>query len=204
MVGVLQSYDPMGPVLIGREELSPRDESRSGTEASIVTVATLSYDLLEELSQNQYNLECPQLMDATNESDNEISQLVFQEDAVPQSSDFSRSIFVSPTIDNLSNDAAILHPTISLHDALPGLDRPQGPSTISPQSVSRTDTPLLSIEPENQPSSCVIRRLVTVLSTGYRITEWHRPCQALLQPNQPQASQFYLFMRAAQARNLRR
>jgi len=158
----------MGPVLIGLEELLPRDESSSGTEASIVTVATLSQDLLEAPSQNQNNLEYPQLMDTTNGSDNEISHPVFQENVAPQSSDLSRSLSVSVTDDDLSNDAAIPPSTVSSHNVLPDPDLPHDSSISSPQSDSRMDTPVLSpIEPTNQPSSCVIRLLVTDLSTDY-------------------------------------
>jgi len=112
MVGDLQSYDPMGTVLIGLEELLPRDENSSGTEASTVTVATLSHDLLEAPSQNQNNLECPQLIDTTNGSDNEISQPVVQETVAPQSSDPSRSMSASLTDDDLSNDPAIPPPSL--------------------------------------------------------------------------------------------
>jgi len=140
----------MGPVLMRREELLPRNESRSGTEGSIVTVATLSNGLLEAPSQNQNNPECPQRTDTTNGSDNEISQPVFQENAAPRSSDLSRPISVSLIDGDLSNNAAIPSPAISSHNVLP-----------DPQSVSRMDTPVSSLtEPTNQPSSCVIRRLV--------------------------------------------
>ena len=143
-------------------------------------------------------------MDTTTESDNEISQPVFQENAAPQPSNLSRSIFVSPTNDDLSNDAAIPPPTISLHVVPPDPDSPQDSSLSSPQSVSRMDTSILSlIEPITQASSSVIRRLVTGLPIDYRITECRRSYQALLQPNPFQTSQFHLFMRAAQARNLR-
>jgi len=158
----------MGTILIGREELLPRDESSSGTEASTVTVATLSHDLLGAPSQNQNNLEYSQLTDTTNGSDDEISQPVFQENVAPQSSDLSGSISVSLTDDDLSNDAAIPPPTVSSHNVLLDPDLPQGSSISSPQSDSRMDTPVLSpIECTNQPSSCAIP-LVTELSTDYR------------------------------------
>ena len=167
MVGVLQSYDPMDPVLIRREDLLPRSGSRSGTGSSIVTVAALSHGLLEAPSQNQNSLGCPQLTDITNGSDNEISQPTFQENAA-QSSDISRSISISQTADGLSNDAAIPPPTVSSHNVLPDPGRPQGSSMGSSQSFSRMDTSVLSpIEPTNQRSSCVIRRLVTDLPTDY-------------------------------------
>ena len=187
------------PVLIGREELLPRDESSPGTEASTVTVATLSRDLLEASSQNQHNLECPQLTDTTSESDNEINQPVFRENVAPQSGDLSRSISVSLTDDDLSTDAAIPPPTVSSHNVLPDPDLPQGSSMNSPQSDSRMDTPALSpIEPTNQHTLCVIRLLVTDLSTDYHypytVTGCRRPYQAL---------RYCLFMRAALARNLR-
>jgi len=168
MVGGLQSYDPMGPVLIGREELLPRDESNSGTEASTVMVATLSHDLLEAPSQNQNNPEGPQLMDTTNRSDNEISQPVFQENVAPQSGNLSRSTSVSLTDVDMSDDAPIPPPTLSSHNVLPDPDLLQDSSMSSPQSDSRMDTSVLSlIEPTNQPSSCVIRLLLTDLSTNY-------------------------------------
>lgn len=137
MVSVLQSYDPMGPVLIRHEELSPRDESRSGTKASIVTVATLSQELFEEPCGTQNNLGRPQLSDTINASDYETSQPAAQENAASQSRDLrlSRSISVSPADDDLSNDVAIPTPTVSLHHVLPEPDRPQGSSVGSPQPV---------------------------------------------------------------------
>ena len=168
MVGVLQSYDPMGPVFIGREELSPRNESGSGGGASIVTVATLSQDLLEAPSQDQNNLECPQHMDTTNGSDNEISQPMFQENEAPQSSNLPGSISVSLTDDDLSNDAAISPPIVSSYNILPDPDLSWRCSMSPPQEDSQMDTPVLSpIEPINQRSLCVIRLLVTDLSTDY-------------------------------------
>ena len=126
MVGALQSHDPVGHVLIGREELLPRNESGSGTEASIVTVATLSHDLFEAPCQNQNNLECPQLTDTINGSDNEVSHSVSQENAAPQSIELSRTISVPLTDDDLSNDAAVPPSTVPPHNVLPDPDRPQG------------------------------------------------------------------------------
>ena len=183
MVRDLQRYDPMGTVLIGREELLPRDESSSGTEASTVTVATLSHDLLEAPSPTQNNLECPQLTDTTDGSDNEISQPVFQEDVAPQ----SRSISVSLTDDDLSNDGAIPPPTVSSHNVLPDPDPLQCSSVSSPQSDSRMDTPVLSpIEPMNQPLSCVIRLLITDLSSDYHYP-YNRMPQIVLSPTPTQS-----------------
>src|SRR6266581_5653440 len=142
MVGVLQSYGPIDPVLNRCEELLPRNENRSGIEASIVTVATLSHDLFEAPCQNQNNPECPQLTDTINGTDNEISQSVFQENAVPQSSDLSRSTSVSITDGDLLNDAVIPLPTVSSHNVLRDPDRPLDSSMSSPQSVSQMDTPV--------------------------------------------------------------
>ena len=158
----------MGPALIRHEELSPRNESRSGTEVSIVTVATLSHDFLKASSQNQpeSNVECPQLTDTTTGSNNKI--FVFQEDAGPPSGDLSKFTSVSLTDHNLSNDSAIPRPTVSFHNALPDSNRSQGSHTSPSWSVSRMDSPVSSlIEPINQPSSYVIRRLVTDLPTDY-------------------------------------
>jgi len=153
VVGALQNYDPVGPVLIGREELLPTNESGLGTEESIVTVATLSHDLFEAPCQNQNNPECPQLTDTINGTDNEISQSVFQENSAPQSSDLSRSTSVSITDGDLSNDAVIPLPTVSSHNVLHDPDRPLGSSMSSPQSVSRMDTPESSLlEPTNRHS----------------------------------------------------
>jgi len=157
----------MGPVLIRHEELLPRNGSRSGTGASIVTVAVLSHGLLKVPSQNQNNLECPQPTDTTNGSDNKISQPMFQENAA-QSSDLSRSISVLLTDDDLSNDAAMPPPTVSSHNIPPDHGHPQGSSMGSSQSFPQMYTPILPfIEHTNQPSSCVIRHLVTDLPTDY-------------------------------------
>jgi hypothetical protein len=150
MVGALQCYDPVGLVLIGREELLPKNESGSGTEASIVTVATLSHDSFEAPCQNQNNLECPQLTDTIHGSNNEISHSVSQENAAPQSIELSRSISVPLTDDDLSNDAAVPPSTVPPHNVLPDPDRPQGYPISSPQSVSGVNTRVwFYMEPTN-------------------------------------------------------
>ena len=124
---------------------------------------------LPSLSQRplpESNLECPRLTDTTTGSNNKI--FVFQEDPGPPSGDLSRFTSVSLTDHNLSNDSAIPRPTVSFHNALPDSNRSQGSHTSPSWSFSRMDSPVSSlIEPINQPSSYVIRRLVTDLPTDY-------------------------------------
>jgi hypothetical protein len=168
--GCLPELRSHGPRLIGREELSPGNESVSGTEASIITVATLCHELFEVPCQSQNNFECPQLTETINASDDEISQFLFQENVAPQSGDPHGPVSISLTDNDLSN-AAIPTPIASSHDVLLDPDRPQGSSISPAQPVSRMDTPVPSlIERTNrwQPSLCVIRRLVADIPTDYR------------------------------------
>ena len=160
MVSVLQSCDlmPVGSVLIELEEFTPRNGSKSGAGASIVTVATLSHDRHDLIEAPRQNLERSRLTGTTNRLLSGISQPMLQENAAPQSSHLSRS-------SDLLNDVPITrpcHPTVSSHNILPDPDLPWGPSISFPQSASRMGPPSSSlIEFTNQRSSCVMWRLLT-------------------------------------------
>ena len=96
------------------------DNTGSETEVTINTVATLSKDVFATPCEDQNNLECPHLTDAISGLDNEIPQS--EENATPQSSDFTRFVSVSTTDEDLSNVATTPAPIVLSHRLLPDSD----------------------------------------------------------------------------------
>jgi hypothetical protein len=99
-------------------------------------VATISKDLFEAPCEDQNNLKCPHLMDAISGLDSETLQA--EENATPQSSDFTRFMSVSTTDKDLLNVATIPAPTVLSHKLLPNSDPdcPQSSSMAPSQSSS--------------------------------------------------------------------